>query len=381
MKKILLFLVLFLNLFPLGFNFEKGKMLFPGSLYGQYQGVEGECINGYMTCDCDGWVTSLDCSDPVDYTCMCIDPVIITPPPDFTCPICGQDPCVCGYYDPCSYGSPDYSDCACLGINCDYGGCDPSSPYYDECTCLGMNCDDGGGDGSSGDDPTDPPDNDTGGDQYYFDTTMLTPEEKNLFDSTIIDLESNCFFKSMLELLQSDTITIDVNNGIQGQAAYHASTNTVFFQTVDEIIGYNAASELFHAFQDTYYGSYMEDLESELTLNGIYGSGFSNIEFEEKFAHRVAGLVHNHSYTPIESMEGVDVWIYNLMADNNNIFPSTFSQAQSNVYISYLQTFQQWNANAGDDYLPYAAPIDYEGIPQYPAALIEILNNSDCYED
>lgn len=29
MKKILLFLVLFLNLFPLGFNFEKGEMLFP----------------------------------------------------------------------------------------------------------------------------------------------------------------------------------------------------------------------------------------------------------------------------------------------------------------------------------------------------------------
>ena len=381
MKKILLFLVLFLNLFPLGFNFEKGEMLFPGSLYGQYQGVEGECINGYMTCDCDGWILFLECSDPGTIDCQCIDPVIITPPPDFTCPICGQDPCVCGYYDPCSYGSPDYSDCACLGINCDYGGCDPSSPYYDECTCLGINCDDGGGDGSSGDDPTDPPDDGTNDGTYNFDTSTLTPEENSLFDQAINDLENNCFFNRMLNSLQP--ITIRVESSLQSPATYRSIENTIIFRSSETIFAYNAAGELFHAFQDTYYGAYMDDLQLLKETQNTYGTGFTNIEFEEKFVHLFAGIIGGNSgYPLLESMDGVDAWIFGILDNNNGEFPSSLTPELSSQYMAYMEAFRLWNENSGvEENEPYSGPIDYYGIPQIPAAILEILINSDCHEN
>jgi hypothetical protein len=378
MKKILLFLVLFLNLFPLGFNFEKGKMLFPGSLYGQYQGVEGECINGYMTCDCDGWILFLDCSDPGTIDCQCIDSVIITPPSDFTCPICGQDPCVCGYYDPCSYGSPDYSDCACLGINCDYGGCDPSSPYYDECTCLGINCDDGGGDGSSGDDPTDPPDDGTNDGTYNFDTSNLTTSQKELFIQALDELDNNCFFKSMLSSLQP--ITVSVNSSNENPATYLPLDNKIVFRSDETINAYSAAAEMFHGFQDTYYGDYLDNLEILYNTTGTWGPGFSNIEFEEKFMGVVQHLFTSGVPGPVlPQMEGVDIWVTDLFYNNNETFPASFTLEQSNQYMTYLNNFREWNATNPEGEARYTTPVD-NSLPSYPAALFEIIINSNCHE-
>ncbi len=352
-------------MFPLGFNFEKGKMLFPGSLYGQYQGVDGECINGYMTCDCDGWILFLDCSNPGTIDCQCIDSVIITPPSDFTCPICGQDPCVCGYYDPCSYGSPDYSDCACLGINCDYGGCDPSSPYYDECTCLGINCDDGGGDGGGGDGDG------TNDGIYNFDTSNLSTTAQEKFDTTIEELEQNCFLQQLLSSL--DSISIRMDSTINAEAGYNPSTNSVIYKDESKIDAYNTTGEMFHAYQDTFYGNYLDDL-------GALAPGRSNIEFEEKFAGLLARVIAGSYFAEIESLMGVGQWIDDLISNNNEEFPSSFTPEQSTQYMIFLNNFREWNATnpAGDP--RYATPVD-PNLPSYPAAVIEIINNSTCYEN
>jgi hypothetical protein len=96
-----------------------------------------------------------------------------------------------------------------------------------------------------------------------------------------------------------------------------------------------------------------------------------------------AGIIGGNSgYPLLESMDGVDAWIFGILDNNNGEFPSSLTPELSSQYMAYMEAFRLWNENSGvEENEPYSGPIDYYGIPQIPAAILEILINSDCHEN
>lgn len=184
-------------------------------------------------------------------------------------------------------------------------------------------------------------------------------------------MEQNCFTLQMLRSLQPISIAID--STIDGMAGYEPSLNRVLYKDESQINKYNTTGEMFHAYQDTFYGDYLENL-------GKLAPGRSNIEFEEKFAGLLAMVISEGVVMEAEALDGVSDWIQTLIDDNNGKFPTTFTPEQSTEYMEFLNNFIEWNATNPAGEPRYATPVD-PSLPSYPAAVIEIIKNSTCYEN
>lgn len=250
---------------------------------------------------------------------------------------------------------------------------DPNDPDTGGCDEMDYDCDTGGG--SDGDQQTD-----------KLNTDNLNTTQKQLLDQAIIELQNNCLGKVLYNSINT-VVNIEVDQ-TTSYATYTGISNTIRFNTNNDIYAGSLGSELFHAYQQQLYGI-LDDIQTD--LNHVGGS---NIEFEEKAFNMLNERfsTNDEPYDPlegtgthliVEDLQGetydgtgsLGFWLSDILANhpNGNI---TLNQSELNKWLSSLDSFQKNQPqNCGD---MYCAPID---IQLKPNAIISLLNkyfNSDC---
>lgn len=195
-----------------------------------------------------------------------------------------------------------------------------------------------------------------------YDPSMfgLNGEDRDLLIEIFENMKNDCLTNALLK--STVGTNIGFNSSISTPGNYNPTTNSVSLRDPSSANAYTLTAELFHSYQDRY-----GNLSSYLHV------GRSNAEFEEKFMGLVVAINGNKPYSTFNDMEGVDLWIMELIESNNGRFPTSFTDDQKTEYMCYLTNFQQ--ANIGNS---YGGPID----PTHdaPYNVMELLDKSDCYE-
>ncbi len=164
---------------------------------------------------------------------------------------------------PDGYEESEHGVCAPIGSNSDDDN-DPNSDSDDDiegdCDGMDYDCDTEG-------DPAD--DQET--EKLKID--QLNTTQKQLLDQAIIELQNNCLGNVLYNSINSVNIEVGQTTSY---ATYTGISNTIRFNTNNDIDAGSLGSELFHAYQQQIYGT-LDDIETDSNVDGG-----SNMEFEEK---------------------------------------------------------------------------------------------------
>lgn len=258
----------------------------------------------------------------------------------------------------CPEGYEESEHGVCQPINSDptdpTGPTDPtdSDNPEGECDELEFDCDTDGG--SDDDQQID-----------KLKTDKLNTTQKQLLDQAIIELQNNCLGKVLYNSINSVNIEVGQTTSY---ATYTGISNTIRFNTNNDIDAGSLGSELFHAYQQQLYGN-LDDIQND--PNHVGGS---NIEFEEK-AFNIQRDIEDGILESWPGNESLEEWLMNLeiVHGDNNI---NLSQVELNEWFSALEYFKQYHSGCTKDL--YCKPIDYNLKPTAIIKLINNLNSSNC---
>ncbi len=212
-----------------------------------------------------------------------------------------------------------------------------------------------------------------------FDTSKLTTEQKEKFNTAKEDLSKNCLGAALL----AATAKVNIEMGATNPGQYNPVSNTIKFSSNDDIGAGTLGSELFHAYQQQLYGT-LSDI-----YNGTKTSGGSNMEFEEKAFNLKRDLltkddgVAGENGISVGQPIGVNLeawslrdWLIGLEFDHPTN-PIVLSQSELKGWFDALEKFQQYH-KINNPKTHYGDPIDYN---QKPDAILNLINKvleSDC---
>lgn len=282
----------------------------------------------------------------------------------------------CTYYDvhaiyeTCSYAHTGYEENEDGGLvaTWDFIGCETSSewvdtleicenneedPIVDDCE-LGFDCDEGGG----GNQQTD-----------KFITDKLNTTQKELLQTAVTNLEMDCIGKALVKFVNS--VNFDMGTVLGNSGEYNPDTNTIHFNTDNDIDSYTLGPELFHAYQQQLY----ENLDDIMHDNINDHIGGSNIEFEEKAFNLQRDLFNDKGFPFSEEQTLLLDWVYEFNINHPNGGITSLTQQELSTWFEALEVFQQFHQNSNDN---YGTPIDYNIIPNALIKLINEIKETNC---
>ena len=263
----------------------------------------------------------------------------------------GEEDCPDGYEE------SNHGVCVPIDSNSDNdndSNSDPDNDTEGDCDGMDYDCDTGG-------DPAD--DQET----EKLKTDKLNTTQKQLLDQAIIELQNNCLGKVLYNSINT-VVNIEVGQ-TTSYATYTGISNTIRFNTNNDIDSGSLGSELFHAYQQQIYGT-LDDIETDSNIDGG-----SNIEFEEK-AFNIQRDIENGILESWPGNESLEDWLINLerVHGDSNI---NLSEVELNKWFKALRDFRNYHLSIGcKDH--YCDPIDYNLKPIAIITLINKLNSSNC---
>ncbi len=163
---------------------------------------------------------------------------------------------------------------------------DPNDPDTGGCDEMDYDCDTGGG--SDGDQQTD-----------KLNTDNLNTTQRQLLDQAIVDLRNDCLGEVLFNSINSVNIEVGQTTSY---ATYTGISNTIRFNTNNDIDAGSLGSELFHAYQQQAYDT-LDDIQDDHP-NHVGGS---NIEFEEKAFNILNDMLSNNEV--VDELQGTGTHI------------------------------------------------------------------------
>lgn len=195
-------------------------------------------------------------------------------------------------------------------------------------------------------------------------------ENKSVFSEAMTELNNGCVSSVLLSALNGNSgLQVEINDG-QYAATYSPCGRQIQIGTANANDIFYWRGEIFHAFQDQYYGN---DIIAKMSLNQIQ-SGGSNIEAEEKALNILAGLFES----TIISGSGQDKlteWVMKFI--DNHPFGSKiegFSETEINEWFSAVDAYQQYWKDIPNSALN-GRPVDYNMLPN---AFLELFKDINC---
>ena len=199
-------------------------------------------------------------------------------------------------------------------------------------------------------------------------TNNLNTTQKQLLDQAVINLQNDCLGKVLYNSINT-VVNIEVGQ-TTSFATYTGISNTIRFNTNNDIDAGSLGSELFHAYQQQIYGT-LDDIETDSNIEGG-----SNMEFEEKAFNMLRDIENNGLIEIWGGTELLKEWLINLdvVHGGGNI---NLSEVELNEWFKALKSFRDYQISIGcKDH--YCDPIDYSLKPEAIIKLINIINSSNC---
>ncbi len=262
----------------------------------------------------------------------------------------GEEDCPDGYEE------NDHGVCVPIGSNSDNDNDSNSDPDNDTdggCDEMDYDCETGGG--SDDDQQTD-----------KLNTDNLNTTQKQLLNQAIIDLKNDCLGNVLYNSLNSVKVEVGQTSA---DATYSGITNTIKFNTNNDIDAGRLGSEMFHAYQQQVYES-LDDIQTPPDH-----TGGSNIEFEEK-AFNIQRDIENGFLESWPGNELLENWLINLEQVHGDSIIN-LSEVELIKWFKALNYFRNYQISIGcKDH--YCDPIDKNLKPIAIITLINKLNSSNC---
>jgi Fe-S-cluster formation regulator IscX/YfhJ len=213
-------------------------------------------------------------------------------------------------------------------------------------------------------------DNDAG----RFNNT-LTGEDLEKFNEVIAQIRDNCLGAALLNSIDGNSgINIETRS-INSPGAYNPRTHTITLRQ-DGFTTSALMAELFHAYQEQFYGGRLTEIVNDRENNYIGGS---NIEFEEK-AMLIASSFFDIMQGNFSDTQLLYFFLFDLFENNPNYDPITINDIDMDKWFEALNEFRDTNIDSNN---LYGTPVDTNLLP---TALIDLLNkafenvrnNPDC---
>ncbi|CCH02001.1 hypothetical protein FAES_4000 [Fibrella aestuarina BUZ 2] len=173
----------------------------------------------------------------------------------------------------------------------------------------------------------------------------------------------NCYNKAVYDYFSNRNLKFDfsINPNSQTPAYFSYSNGSIAFQSSNTIELGTLTEELFHAYQDHYYGG----------LAQYSNTGRSNIEFEAKLGADIVRVLNNEGCCmTVNPSDAINTeyyqWIISI-TDGGTKFPSNYAQIQDR-YFYFLQQFK-------NTFPAYNFPTNANLLPN---AMLSNVNQSNC---